>query len=573
MENKINTFVQADTELKEDLSYLSDISREDKLEKIQKSLQNVELIQIKGDKGDPGEKGDTPSAEEIRQVVIPLIPAPIKGDQGDPGKKGDKGKDAPSKKEIKKIVDKFVKKAVKAIPKPKDGKSFTQLSKKDKKSIIKELQHTLEAPELDTGRLKSLIRQYVPFQGRMGLKAISQALDVNVDNIQNGDVLVWDAQKSQFIPGQASSTIDETNLVHKTGDETIDGKKTFLKDLIANGKVGIGINPVSKLHIYQNSNDVGAGAGLTIEQAGTGDPVIQFLIPGARRWVIGVDNNDGDSFKISPTLNVGSNPALTINTSGQITIGNETFTAYPYLHLENAKNVIVGEQTFADNQHASTLTIVDVSPRSTTAGAGITFAGNYSDTKGGKIGGFARVRAVHEPILGQYGGEFVIDTASGNGKLEERFRVGNTGNVGIGVTNPQSRLHIVGDGNNGGIRLEGGDGGTAVPIAIHTDKDRNWNFHNINSDITNNALSIQGKWSGADANILLNPTSTGKVGIGTTSPDYRLDVAGNMRVSGLPTGTLPTTDTAGAYLVFTDSSGVLKRVGIWNDGNIIRQTT
>lgn len=75
------------------------------------------------------------------------------------------------------------------------------------------------------------------------------------------------------------------------------------------------INPTSKIHLYQNNSEVGSGAGITIEQDGSGDSVIQFLLTWIRRWVAGIDNSDNDKFKISPTSDVGSWAAIEIDTS------------------------------------------------------------------------------------------------------------------------------------------------------------------------------------------------------------------------------------------------------------------
>lgn len=69
---------------------------------------------------------------------------------------------------------------------------------------------------------------------------------------------------------------------------------------------------------------MGADAGLTIEQDGDGDAIIQFMLTGVRRWCFGIDNSDGDKFKISSSLNVGNNPALTIDVSGKVGIGTTT---------------------------------------------------------------------------------------------------------------------------------------------------------------------------------------------------------------------------------------------------------
>ena len=39
--------------------------------------------------------------------------------------------------------------------------------------------------------------------------------------------------------------------------------------------------------------------GITIEQDGTGDAVVQYLLTGGRRWVTGIDNDDTAEGKIS----------------------------------------------------------------------------------------------------------------------------------------------------------------------------------------------------------------------------------------------------------------------------------
>jgi len=92
------------------------------------------------------------------------------------------------------------------------------------------------------------------------------------------------------------------------------------------GNVGIGTtSPASPLHIYENTTATDSSAGLTIEQAGTGDAILQFLETGTQRWVMGLDNSDGDKFKISSDGDLNTNARLTIDTSGNATFaGNLT---------------------------------------------------------------------------------------------------------------------------------------------------------------------------------------------------------------------------------------------------------
>lgn len=92
------------------------------------------------------------------------------------------------------------------------------------------------------------------------------------------------------------------------------------------GNVGIGIaSPANNLSIRVNTTAVGgaSGTGIEVEQQGTGDASINFLISGVRRWLAGIDNSDGDKFKIT-TANSGDfeSTGLVIQTDGNVGIGN-----------------------------------------------------------------------------------------------------------------------------------------------------------------------------------------------------------------------------------------------------------
>ena len=64
----------------------------------------------------------------------------------------------------------------------------------------------------------------------------------------------------------------------------------------------------STLHVYESSA-AGTGNGITVEQAGAGDAVIQFLLTGVQRWSAGIDNSDSDAFMLSAGA-LGTNNVL-----------------------------------------------------------------------------------------------------------------------------------------------------------------------------------------------------------------------------------------------------------------------
>ena len=96
--------------------------------------------------------------------------------------------------------------------------------------------------------------------------------------------------------------------------------------ILSGGNVGIGIGtPVPKLHVFADNtttNQTTSGAAsITIEQDGTGDAALNFLLTAVRRWIVGIDNSDSDKFKISTGgTDIGTGTKLTIDSSGNTTV-------------------------------------------------------------------------------------------------------------------------------------------------------------------------------------------------------------------------------------------------------------
>jgi hypothetical protein len=120
--------------------------------------------------------------------------------------------------------------------------------------------------------------------------------------------------------------------------------KTFSTGLLTNGiwqdasnNIGIGAAPSGsyKLEVtgngryYANTTSIGNATGLKIEQAGTGDAVVSYLITGTREWLVGVDNSDGDTFKINNITGSSdfTNIGLSLATTGAATFNNSFTTS------------------------------------------------------------------------------------------------------------------------------------------------------------------------------------------------------------------------------------------------------
>jgi len=93
-----------------------------------------------------------------------------------------------------------------------------------------------------------------------------------------------------------------------------------LKD--SSGFIGVGTNSPNR-PITIETNDTSLLGALKIRNAGTGDASLFFNVPSAV-WAIGIDNSDGDKFKISNDLSgadVGTGTKLTIDASGNLLVG------------------------------------------------------------------------------------------------------------------------------------------------------------------------------------------------------------------------------------------------------------
>ena len=152
--------------------------------------------------------------------------------------------------------------------------------------------------------------------------------------------------------------------------------------------------------------------------------------------------------------------------------------------------------------------------------------------------------------------------------LQEAMRITNAGNIGIGTTSPNARLDVIGVGLSSLFRVSNTDADATTKYGTFMGRHYTNSEENItgmlltsSSSVTGGAVSIGGGVTSANAvneikfytaanNTTLTGsermriTSAGNVGIGTTSPQSKLQVAGGIQMA-------DDTDTASADKVGT----------------------
>lgn len=269
--------------------------------------------------------------------------------------------------------------------------------------------------------------------------------------------------------------------------------------IMADGNVGIGdTTPDDLLNIESNTN-----TGISISAIGADvDPYVKFeLVDGTSSFIMGIDDSDGDSFKISTTA-LGTSDRFIIDSSGNINVGGDT-TPGSLFSVGSTSQFQVGSSGSID-----AVTTIMTSGGITIASSGTgalnvgTTAGTYRTTNAG----------------GNVIPQTVFDVDNSNSSAGSQAYLFDTTNG------------FVFTGANGTRRVAR----AAIDIT---------NLSNTAGSETAD-LAFFTKPSGAAITERLRIESTGDVGIGDTTPDYLLDVEN----TGADTDIFALTDSDGACL-------------------------
>ena len=346
------------------------------------------------------------------------------------------------------------------------------------------------------------------------------------------------------------STTDATYKLQVTGTFYSGGNATFGGKIL----VGTGATAAASINSYSTTVSTGLYSALRVIEHGTASSY----------WDIGATN--AANTLLNFYHNGNTTPKIFFTHTGGATFAGDVTTS---LRLKS---------TGADTQ------------TNTTASSDLGIAlQNTSDTDGNFIPidffnstGFVTARIGAEfQDAGDRNTDLYFCTRANSGSLTERMRITSGGNVGIGTTNPNDKLNIHSPSDSGNIGLKITRGAQTHGLRLGVNSSHAFLWTTENQDLvfaTNNGqrLTIQAggnvgigttnpsaplhvvgnsyvqngtfytdaitAYSGTSINInagssyfnltvnsaeRMRVTSTGNVGIGTTSPGYKLEVVGN----------------------------------------------
>ena len=277
----------------------------------------------------------------------------------------------------------------------------------------------------------------------------------------------------------------------------------------------------------------------------------------------GVKDVDGDTYILaenSPGVDndelnfyTNGNSNMIIKADGKIGLGVDL----PAEKLDVNGNIIVGDK---DNTDATISNEIHFKRSykdhgdQTKCGL-VSFDNGYNNTTNATIEGFVRSYGQKWPSVDNvwnYTPSIGFSTRHDTGPLTRRMIITEAGNIGIGTDDPESLLHLyeISNGNNSTILLErdcsnfgGSDDGCGIEFKLkYTGNNVSYRQTRIRGIDDGNGegsgsggIAFDTQYSPEDISSYIERmriSGSGNVGIGTNQPSERLDISGNIKLSG-----------------------------------------